>query len=362
MVSDSAFVLIGMLQFITSLGTYSSPFSQSTSQHFQASKFIYVKQNFIHSQIQQSSNGATKILINPNFKVGTVHINPNFNKPAIVQSKPNIHVNPNILKSEPKILQENRRCYINPNVLMATTASQTNTVQATLNSSTKEAPKVITPIKRTIVSTPTKIVKAPNIPSLNKVNIIEQEVKIAKRRKSIRSKYKIVKSQENLTLDSNKLIKPSRSVQQINKYKVDKRPLDIQQKQMAKIYNKIHLNKSINLMEQRWKLPKCSYLNISGVLYKKSPNSLKRSTSFEEDKKAKTKTDNSPKIVHNKNKKLVTIGGVKYKLNMNHKTLKLLTVQKNLNRKANASSSLKSVQSSNIRKIVLKNKRTLLVR
>lgn len=316
------------------------------SQPPKSSKFIYVKQNFVKNQMPQTNGGSMKILINPNFKAGNVHINPNFNKPAIVQSKPNIHINPNM-----RVLQENRKCYVNPNVFTTTTVSSRNTVLPGTLDASVNVTKPIVP-QKTIVSTRTKIVNVPDVPSLKKINNITGQVKPTKKRKSVHSKYKIVKSQETDNSKSSSLTYLT------NRYKVDKRPLDVQQKHLTKMYNKMHLNKSIEIVKQRWKLPKCTYLNISGILYKKSPNSLKRSTSFEE----KTKQKSSTKIIQSKNKKLITIGGVKYKLNVNNKTLKLLTVQKNINRKFGASDSIKTANSSEICRIVLKNKRKLLIR
>lgn len=311
----------------------------------QGNKFIYVKQNLLNNQPPPTNTASMKILVNPNFKAANVHINPNFNKPVIVPPKPNIHVNPNMLKHKSSILQENRKCYVNPNVLTGTSMSSQLSVFSKPTNLKNDVKNPVSPIKKTIVFTRTKIVKVPDVRSLKKVNKVCTQ-QVVKRKKAVYSKYKIVKSQD--MIDKNKAILPN------SKYKVDKRPLNIQAKHKMKIYNKIILNRSISLLKQRWKLPKNSYLNISGVVYKKSPNSLKRSTSFEQ----KSKENKPNKTPNSKNKKILTISGVKYKLNTNHKTLKLLTP------KANSSSvnSVKPLQPNEIHKIVLRNKKTLLLR
>lgn len=76
---------------------FSYPAIQPPNRHdsllqppIQPNRFIYMKQNLFDNQPPTTSK---KVLINPNFKPTSVHINPNFK--GAVESKINVYINPN---------------------------------------------------------------------------------------------------------------------------------------------------------------------------------------------------------------------------------------------------------------------------
>ncbi|RZB39857.1 zinc finger CCCH domain-containing protein 3 [Asbolus verrucosus] len=193
-------------------------------------RFIYVKQNFLNRN--PIPVPAPKVLVNPHFKK-KVYVNPQFN-PAVAP-KPKIHVNPNVLKN------------------FAPSASRVPKAEI----------KPETDTKSTVISTRNKFVRIPcNSP----------EKVVRKRRNSLHTKYKIVRSTGVRNIS-------------INKFKLDKRAeksVNTSLKSIKKKYVYVNRFLSINIMAKNVLLKKNSnlskpgFVNINGILYKKSPNSLKK--------------------------------------------------------------------------------------
>lgn len=202
-----------------------------------SNRCVYVKQSFISNQDPPPTN--TTVLINPHFGK-KVFINPNFNN-SLNLPMPKIHINPNVLQNLPT----------------------TRPATAVPN---------ITPKCTTVISTRTKFIRIPTTTSP-----VGQQLR--KRRTSLHSKYKIIRSSPNIKKVS------------INKFKLDKRS---PQKQKISINTSLKTNKkkyvyvnrflSIStmaknvLLKQNSTFKKPGFVNINGIVYQKSPNSLKRTS------------------------------------------------------------------------------------
>lgn len=270
-----------------------------------SSKFIYVKPNFLppsHTNVVPKPNpGTTKILVNPNFKPN-VHINPHFNKQFSVPTKTTIHVNPMILKPKTESLQRNTSCAVNLKVSAVKCDLRPG---FSFNSNVLNVPSVSN--RKTIISTRTKIVRAPATPKKPSVNVSNTPSKL---KTAIYSKYKIVKSTQQ---SENK--RTSKICIVRNKFKI------INNHNVSKISNspKVKILQNISLSKHKRPLSKCNYLKINGILYKTSPNAIRRSNSFE----SALKTKMNVKIKTSMNK-IVSINGVKYEMNGSRKKLQIL--------------------------------------
>ncbi|XP_063910697.1 zinc finger CCCH domain-containing protein 3 isoform X1 [Zophobas morio] len=193
-------------------------------------RFIYVKHNFINP----NPAPPTKVLVNPHFKK-KVFVNPQFHAPQTLlpTTKPKIHVNPNVLKNFGNNV---------PNI--------------------KPTP-VVESKTTTVISTRNKLVRIPcNSPDTSP----------RKRRNSLHTKYKIVRSGAKNS--------------PINKFKLDKR--NSVNKPILKTVKKryVYVNRFLSmdvvaknvLLKKNSNLCKPGFVNINGILYKKSPNSLKKAS------------------------------------------------------------------------------------
>lgn len=232
----------------------SSPKVNVTISHFSDNRFVYVNQNTFSEQ--------PKVLINPHFKK-TVYINPNFSK---INTSNKIHVNPNV-----KSIHVNPKIHVNPSVLKSILPHNTNQAE---NNQPKENIPAET-VNRTIVSTRTKLIRVPE----EKLKIGSGRVK----RNSIRTKYKIVKSNTSDSVQTRNVIPFSKR----NIYKLDNTKLNIsissnKTSKGRKKYVYINRFPSISeiaknaLLKPGLKQRNMRLVNISGVMYKKSPNSLKK--------------------------------------------------------------------------------------
>lgn len=264
-----------------------------------SSKYVYIKPNFLppsHANVlPQPNSGSTRILINPNFKPN-VHINPHFNKQLSVPIKTTIHVNPMILMPKPEPLPT---CAVNLKVSAVKCDFRPG---FSVNSSVLNVPSVLN--RKTIISTRTKIVRAPEVSKKPSVNVSN------KPKTAIYSKYKIVKSVQQ---SENK--RTSKICIVRNKFKI------INNHNGNKICNspRVKILQNMSILKHKRPLSKCNYLKINGTLYKTSPNSIRRSNSFEI--AAKTKKHIKTKTSMNK---IVSINGIKYEMNGSRKKLQIL--------------------------------------
>lgn len=236
-------------------------------------RFVYVKQNFVQGLPQQESSNP-KVHVNPNFNK-KVFVNPNFQR-NVGQSTVNtkIHVNPhsqNIQIDKNMLSLENsdytKKIHVNPNILRSIPIPVEDKKQ--INSSNK-----------IVYSSRTKLIrnsdKSPGTSSTQKT-----------RRKSVCSKYKIVKSHLLKHMSSpdkktrTKLISPGKykllklkfTVKRNNQYKLDNR-LSIKTAVSQKICDQNKRNSKVCL--KKFKTP--SLLKIDNILYRKSLHSLRRTS------------------------------------------------------------------------------------
>lgn len=249
-----------------------------------SNKFVYIKQNFARTSTEHDH---VKVLLNPNFNK-KVFVNPNFSgnigRSTPSNPFPKIHVNPNIqnIKLGTDEYRNVNRIHVNPGVLRNVSLSIKNAVTR------ENSNKIEKEINHTIISTKTKLVRS----TVKNVS----ETKIRKRRSSIRTQYKIVKSslleksfgKENGIKSKYKLIKLSNKYTQgcnikpvINKFKLDNRGIKTT-KASFKNRRYVYVNRFLNISDiarnnlLKYNKNKLCAVNIGGVLYKKSPNSLKR--------------------------------------------------------------------------------------
>lgn len=221
---------------------------------------MYVKQELLNN-IRQNQ---VKVLINPNF-VNSAIVRPHINKQFLRNQS--IHINPNVMKQR----SDSHR-----------TVVLVDDGKVVAN---KEAKK-----QALVVSTPTKIVRSPNT----------QTGLHSKRRTSIHSKYKIIRSTA-----STKTQRPNHSNRAKNKFAIDNRSPATKLKHFS--FNK-----------NRLKVPNVySKNNVSGngLVYK---NSHVHNN---------TKVKRKPTVGSALKVQILTIRGQKYKLDSGHHTLTLMNNQ-----------------------------------
>lgn len=254
-----------------------------------ANRFVYVKQNYVQPQPilppTQKPTG-NKVHINPNFNK-KVFVNPNFQgNSAPTPVIPNkIHINPNlqniklsILKSKPQATIDNggrtTKIHVNPNIL--------KTVPIPLeNKATNEFCR----LNKVVYSSRTKLIRKPE----RKRSVSNSR----KKRLSICSKYKIVKSSlqkkkklSNSLLNTT-LITPSKyKLRRLKTIKVKSSPKVLKRKNKYKLDNRISNkaeNTNVSTPKQLntgylTKNKRTSLLKIGEVFYKKSVYTLKRAS------------------------------------------------------------------------------------
>lgn len=257
-----------------------------TKAPFNFNKYKYVKKNEPSVIIPvQSIAVSSKVLINPNFKA-SVHINPHFN-PANQQPS-TIHVNPKVLNHQ-----------LTLNRVQSTSAITFNTVPT--------------------VSNMCNVVKTVTVPKTS----------ARKRRSSIRSKYKIVKS--SVLNTSAKCPQVNKKFAVANKYKIDRRNTSSLNRSVARkkivkhglsdlVRNKLLRNETWKKTKvlNHFKVNNTALTNISGIMYRKSHTKLQKVD----------KTVQKTVAVNKHNMKqrrcLVNIKGCKYVMDSNKRTLKLI--------------------------------------
>ncbi|CAG9761312.1 unnamed protein product [Ceutorhynchus assimilis] len=222
-----------------------SHYNQEAPQIPKTNRLIYVKKlPQVPSQQQVPSQ---RILFNPKFMANKVFVNPNFNKQkaaATIHINPRVHINP---KNVPKCLNQQIIDLKPQNVPIANSEANQQIIDlkthnicigssAGLAGASKHIPFVLTK---------TKLIRVP--PNTDK----------KPRRRSVNSKYKIVKS------GIGKLTPK-------NKFKIDKRKSLVPKNNL--------LNLSALVKSTIIKKSASSVVNINGRIYKKSKNSLRRAS------------------------------------------------------------------------------------
>lgn len=248
-------------------------------------KFVYFKQNFV-SNVQSASS---KVLVNPHFNK-KVFLNPNYIPSNPPTFSGNIHVNPNIAFSLPR---ENSKIHINPKILQKVPSSQ-DYKNVPLKTNAEEPKQNII-----MYSSKTKLIRKP---------VKEQTVQESKRirRTSIYTKFKAVKSctlnkspesntKNRLVFNSkyklrretsNKLVKSSSPVKLRTRFKLDNRSktlLSITHKNAKYVF----INRFLSITDIAKTVPlrtNRSLLNISGIMYKNTPNRLQKVIKIEKRK------------------------------------------------------------------------------
>ncbi|XP_072399757.1 uncharacterized protein ZC3H3 [Diabrotica undecimpunctata] len=252
-------------------------------------KYVYIKQNFILDGGQQPL--PSKVLVNPHFN-RKVFVNPNYKPSNMQTSVPGkIHINPHMANMS--MHKENicNKIHVNPKMI--------NSVGA---------PSKLEPIKQPITySSKTKLVRKP---------LKEQLSPLTKRSRqlTVYSKFKIVKSsavskpgemkvKSKLLFNTKyklKRINTSKSDKylipqslELNKYKLDRRTRSVSSSRSRFVF----VNRFLSISDIAKKVPlrtKC-LVNISGIVYKKSPNKLQRTSSLLKDKRKQLKDTNALK-------------------------------------------------------------------
>ena len=246
-------------------------------------KYVFVNQNFVNLNCLSPS----MVHINPNFKQ-TVHINPNFKKPSI-------HINPQILVNNNHEIG---------NVFTEKSSSNKRICENQLN-----LPRAAKKLKNNnddkIILTRTKFVRVSTKESSN-INVLKKPIK-----KSLCSKYKIVRTERHNVHESNEAFATSHK-DKMNKIVVTGNitPFKfVRQNRSLSSYS----TDSHNVNKMRSK-----FIRINGILYKKSPNVLK-----------KARLCSMAMIVQTNSKKLkkVVIGGNVCKTGPNKKFCTFLSVR-----------------------------------
>ncbi|KAH1010508.1 zinc finger CCCH domain-containing protein 3 [Dendroctonus ponderosae] len=254
----------------------------------------------------QFPNVSQKVLINPRFQSNKVFVNPNFPRPA--SKKPfgtSIYVNPRpkadmkpqteyksrLMSSKSENVSEtfrpNAQIHINPNakaqsIFINPRFTEARAQPETAVCATKEKPSCLpASATKTVYLSKTKLIRAANT----------QSNKLVKRRHSVKSKYKIVKSEF-----SPKPLTYTNYVASKTKFKLNntsRKPLTMTTSE-KKLFVKTR-------SATRRKKDSLALVNISGILFKKSRNSIRRaSMSGVQKHQAARKT-----LVLNTNSKLV---------------------------------------------------------
>ncbi|KAG5882917.1 hypothetical protein JTB14_023379 [Gonioctena quinquepunctata] len=253
-----------------------------TVSQIPVNKYVYFKHNFIAAaQPQVVVN--SKVLVNPHFNK-KVFINPNYHlstKDTSVKTS-KIHINPRIQSIKPPDSTRIKKILLNPEVLRNVPTNAGNRAVRSTVELMREVPETV------------------NVGSIEKAFISkEAPIPARKRRLSVRSKFKIVRShskcKENDKKDIGSLTRvcsgryePSfKKLRAGNKFKLDNRKKSTIILKKTKYYfdNKFsslgdvakRLHTKINKTK---KMKSPNLLNIGGTFYKNSPNSLRRTSAF----------------------------------------------------------------------------------
>lgn len=275
----------------------------------QTNRFVYFKNTAqINSTVNDQKPVKNTILINPNFKSTSVHINPNFT--GTVCSKPSVYINPNVFKTTHNYITTQACAAIQRSVIASSALSnycvqRTNTFVNRVKTSTVNASKPI-------ISTPTKLVRLPANQKLQKPGTTITDT-FAKPQRIVKSQYSIVKT--NVT-DVRPVIplRVNNSHKVKSKFKIDNRIAT------AASTTKKDLYKSRNVISVSPRKRNVGYVKIGGVLFKKSRMKLQRSGSFD-NKNQKKKLIMSKRRIH----KIINKNGVRYEVNINRRTLKRMS-------------------------------------
>ncbi|KAK5642581.1 hypothetical protein RI129_008748 [Pyrocoelia pectoralis] len=234
-------------------------------------RFMYVKQELLEN-IRQNQG---RVLINPNF-VNTALVKPHFNKQFLLNQP--IHINPYVINQN----RGNQRTV----VLIDDGKVVTDT---------KEKRKEISK-QPLLISTPTKIVRSSN----------RQTATPQKRRLSIHSKYKIIRS-----CATTNILQPSLLGKEKNNFTIDHRSPAAKLKRFSFIKDKL---KMPNIYMKN-NLNSTKYISVNGKVHKK--NFVHNNTKF----KRKPLVGSALKV------QILTIRGQKYKMDSAHHTLTLISSQ-----------------------------------
>ncbi|KAJ8922159.1 hypothetical protein NQ315_004094 [Exocentrus adspersus] len=249
-----------------------------------ANRFVYFKQNFnLHTSVMPDP---VKVLINPNFKQ-KVFVNPNFNanvnNGVLSNPVPKIHVNPNAHsikhRNDTRESATGNTIHVNPNILRNVPVSANHiTAKASVSESNSKGCDY-KEVNRTIISTRTKLVRSSGI---------------RKRRSSIKSQFKLIKSSvleksvgaEKTIGSKYKIVKAGSTYAQqdhgTNKFKVDHRHKTLGSTVKNKKYVYVNRFLSISDMARNGLLKQNKnrkLLEYSGV-FKKSPINSKKTTNL----------------------------------------------------------------------------------
>lgn len=279
-------------------------------QHYQmgyslphTNRFVYVKQNFIPPQPEVLN---TTVHINPNFNK-KVFVNPNFQRNVGQQPPvtPKIHINPNSSKiniDNQSILDrvdKVKKIHVNPNILR-TIPIPAETKNSSVTETSMSSNKIV-------YSSRTKLIRKPDkLPSTSRTP--------KTRRKSICSKYKIIKShllKKKFIYDDlktkTKLKSPMKhnfvrtKLSQFKKnsqYKVDNRLSKVSDSK--RLASQIKRNTKINVLKYKTS----NIVRIDNVLYRKSLHTL-RKTSYGKKFKNTIISKTPPKTISKSRYKIV---------------------------------------------------------
>lgn len=194
---------------------------------------------FVHINHHPPTTSSQRVFVNPHFKPGpgAIYVNP------LIYTCPGpskqIHINPNI---------RNVHIHINPN--FASTKLPT-------------PPPAVQKPKKLVVLTKTKLVRRSSDGGTRK-NI--------KRRNSVKSPYKIIRSNNSPKKKCAALKKPVTPYTAKSRFKIDHRLKKSPVSASKKVY------KNVVKMIKKQSSNHLSVVNISGVLYKKSRNTLRKTS------------------------------------------------------------------------------------
>ncbi|CAH0547409.1 unnamed protein product [Brassicogethes aeneus] len=281
--------------------------------------------NPVEPTVQQ--NIPSKVHVNPHFGKTKVFINPNFkksNETETAQSTKiyfnpekcggsNIHINPKMQNS-----------YVNGEILKAISKnSDVKPKVIHVNPKILNSDKKVNTPGRKVISTKNKLVRVHD-------SNISPNTSVRKRRSSLVSTYKIIKS----TVITNYKIRSP--LKKINMFKVDNRVLTFKPKAKTNgsfIRNRkkyVYVNKFVsisdiaktNLLKKVNVVKNNKFINIAGVTYRRSINSLKRADSEKPINKIK---NTRYKLVRTTNKIIRNKSPIKH-----HKVSRKIVTKKNV--------------------------------
>lgn len=282
---------------------------------------MYIKQNTssVNNAMTHQTTVKNTILINPNFKSTTVHINPKFTGNGALCTKPSVYINPNIFTANRNCTQTSTATYkpvttsssltnYNSNRSYVRTATTNNVAANRVNTST-----VNVPVTKPIVSTPMKIVRLTVNPKTQCVTT-PGTASVGQKQRIVKSKYKIIKTNSISNVKPHMLygIKSSNKIK--SKFKIDNRMPPGENTTKTDVYKIKHVNNSSPRKRS------VTYIKIGGVIYKNSRMTLQRSSL--ERKLQKIKRVTTPKrSIH----KIINKNGIRYEVNVNRRALKRMS-------------------------------------